>query len=97
MGEVLRASEKPNECTTLLRDWIPNRPAQSGVGRFQSIEHGALGHGIFNLKLHLVVDPRQRTRIGLEARRESYQRLGFDREDSRQVPDDGIPSASAEA
>jgi hypothetical protein len=64
MGEIFAATEEPNKCTTLLRGWIANRPAQSRVGRFQSIEYGALSHRIVDLKLHLVIDPRQRAKVG---------------------------------
>ena|ERR1700674_186304 len=57
--EIVLASEKAQERTTLSGGVITDGPAQHGIAGFEGVENGSLGDRGCNFNLYLGADPRQ--------------------------------------
>jgi hypothetical protein len=61
--KIFLAREKSQKRPALLRDLIPNRPAQHGIAGFQRVQHRALRDRTLNFKLHFAANMRQRSQM----------------------------------
>ena len=94
MGKVFLAGKESEERTALQRHVIADRATQHRVACLERVEDRALGHGTVNLELQVATDLRQRPQVRREARLESCQRLHFDRQHCRKVPNNRCPAVS---
>ena len=63
MRKVFLAREEAQKRPPLLRDLIPNRPAQHGVTGLKSVQHRALRDRTFDLNLHFAANMSQRSQM----------------------------------
>jgi hypothetical protein len=63
MREILFAGKETQECPTLKRDVVADRPAQHGIPRLERIKNGLLGDWRRDLELYFTAHMRQRTEM----------------------------------
>ena len=63
MGQILLASEKPQERPALQRDVVADRPAQHRIAALKRIQHRALCHRPLDLKLYVTANTGQRSQM----------------------------------
>jgi len=63
MRQIFLAREEAQKRPALLRDLVPNRPAQHGIAGLQRIKHRPLRDRRHNFKLHFAANMRQRSQM----------------------------------
>src|SRR5208283_1938223 len=66
MGQVLLASEEPQERSALLRDVVANRSAQHGIACLKRVEDRALRGLTLDVELHFAADVCERPQVWRE-------------------------------
>ncbi len=63
MRKIFLARKESQKRPALLRDLIPNRPAQHGIAGFERVKHRALRNDTVNFKLHFAANMRKRSQM----------------------------------
>ena len=81
-----------HERSALVRDVVPNRATEDGIGRLERVEHRALRHFAVDADRDLAVHLRERPQVRRKDHSDHDKCLRLDRHDRWEIADDRRPA-----